>query len=631
MPPLPSWRVFLTLWLVFTVVGAVAMARWLARMTRDEPLPGMRRRVTTALVRAGVLAALCLAVALTAWSSLEHLAGNPLIYHEMLIALPLAAQGGIGLLLLLVASWLTGLLVLQTFPSPRARAVFALGALTVVLVHPLLPIHLSAPDFDDFFTVDKFIGSISPAWLNTKPDFCLSDFLYRIGDLCVDGVAADRLERFRINAWFAVLYAANVAIVLQTALRSFAARQLGRRQSLFAGALALSWLGPVVLSHTLAYELAGATFFLLAFNSLEALRTRAVDGRCAAIGVVLVLALGLTLQALNFDASSVCWAVVYVHGLLVLRDLRAPRLERLAGGVALLAGAWLVLGRDPGRYVDPADLSKFQQMLDYLQVTLPIAVVLGVTWFSAGGRDEITAFFRSLRAGTTRATAIALYFVGGFAIYLHANQGKFGLLFPNRRRGFHWDYATNHARYAAFFFPFLCVAWAWALLRHPRLTPRVRLLLLAASWLAWNEPYILEFYADSGEVAGQHAPYRANDRTMTQLAGLLAPRDPSEVLGYLPIPRDHADHFLLRALWPQAAFTDICRAREPSSADLTVVLSWHTLDVLRENGVTGSIWRADVRPPDLRREVWLVQRSQFAADWLNAWCGHFDRGEWICL
>ncbi len=613
---LPSWSAFFGVLLLVTLAGASVLGR-------------LRAKVVT---RPLALTLLAMGVAATVWSTSVGLASNPIVYHAWLVELPVAAQGILGLPLVLGASWLTALLFAETFPALRTRLALVVFTLLLAVGHAALPIHLSAPDFDDFFTVDKFLGSTSPQWMNTKPDLCVYDFLYRIGDAFVQGVATDTLERFRINAWFFGLYLANLLIVLKNALQTLPVQQLGRRPAWLATALALSWLGPVVLSHTLAYELAGATFFLIAFNALESIRRQGAAANAA--HVLAILGAGLVLQALSFNAASVCWGVVYVHGLLVLRDLAAPRLEKLAAAIALLAGAWLVplagawLVLDRDGHVDPHDLGdKVELMRDYARIVLPVALVGLLTWQSQGGKADFAALWRSLRTHGTRATAIALYFLGTLAIYVHGNQGKFGIFFPNRRRGWHWDYATNHARYGVFFFPFLCVAWAYALLRYPRLSPRVRLLALVATWAAWNTPYIAEFYADSGEVTGQHAPYRANDRTMRQLDDLLKTRAADERFGYLPIPRDHADHYLLRAVRPTAPFADICQEHN----DLTVVLSWHTLDVLRDLGVKGPIWRPGVAQPDLRREVWLVQRDQFAPQWLHAWCGHFDRREWICF
>ncbi len=619
--PLPlSWPVFLTALLLLAAASAFALQSLLRR------LPSF----SVPLLRVATAALLALGVGLTVWSTELRMAGNPLFAHAMLFTQPLAIQAGLGLALVLVAGAFTGLLVLHAFPSSRARAVLLLGGIALLFAQSALPIHLSAPDFDDLFTVDKFLGSTAPAWLNTKPDFCSYDFLYRVGDFFVSGVSADRLARFRINAWFWVLYLANVLVLLRTTLAALAVERLGKHLVLFAALLAVSWLGPLVLSHTLAYELAGSTLFLLAFNLIEALRRSPASSHVRAAAVALIAACALFLQSFNFDASSVCWGIVYVHALLVLRHLAAPLLERIAVVLALGAALWLILGRDPGRYVDPSDLKNPGQVIDYVMVLLPVAVVLVVTWRSVGGAAEMRTLFATLRGQMSEATALAVYFLGGLVIYVHANQAKFGILFPNRRRGFHWDYATNHARYGAFFFPFLFTAWAYALLRHPRLTPRTRFLALAFSWFAWNEPYVAEFYADPGETQGQHAPYRANDRTLAQAELLLAPRDPNETLGFLPIPRDHGDHFLLRAVRPQGAFSDLCR-KPNDPAVQTVLFSWHTLDVLQESGVKTSIWRAGSPPLDMRRDVWLVPRAQFDPAWLNDWCLHFTRDGWMCL
>ncbi|MGH7295680.1 MAG: hypothetical protein ACRELB_12130, partial [Polyangiaceae bacterium] len=192
-------------------------------------------------------------------------------YEAMLVATPLRLQALAGLALAIVP----GFVALEAWLArPRSRvAHFVLAAVVVAwaAIHARLPIHLSAPDFDDFFVVDKLASRIDPGWFNDKPLFTFWDFPYR----WTLGSGAGPLACFAINGWFALVYVVLTGLWLERALPELLGDKWPRSPWIRAWLpwLAAFWLGPVVLSHTVAYELACAAWVLAACLVLEELRT----------------------------------------------------------------------------------------------------------------------------------------------------------------------------------------------------------------------------------------------------------------------------------------------------------------------------------------------------------------------
>ena len=94
---------------------------------------------------------------------------------------------------------------------------------------------------------------------------------------------------------------------------------------------------------------------------------------------------------------------------------------------------------------------------------------------------------------------------------------------------------------------------------------------------------------------------------------------PDVPLLYLPIPRDHGDHYLCRAARPTAAVLSVCaQGRRPDGPGL-LVLSRNTLSVRREFGVDPPL-RSYRGLDDKGWEVQVFDASAIDPAALPSWC-----------
>jgi hypothetical protein len=483
-------------------------------------------------------------------------------------------------------------------------------------VYAFLPVHLSAPDFDDFFVVDKLTSTVEPSWFNDKPFFTVWDFPYRL----MTAAPGDPLACFRVNGWFALLYVLLTGLWLERALPTLlgAGWPASLRLRACLPWILACWLGPVVLSHTVAYELGCATWVLALCLSLESVRTGPKPS--PAFLVLAMLALARWLQQGGHNATAMAWLPVYVHGFIVLRRWRAS-IPSQAWCAALTSDAVLdVLFRQRQRLDDTMnnfDTAQLRQVLEW--GALPLFGALVLVWLLRKPPGRALSRFAVL--ALTRLWHVWLvYLMAGGAIYLFANQANLGVPIPAglraMLRGRPWDYATNHARYAVFFYPFLVVLVG--LLLIPR--RRAGLLALGCCVLAWNAAYVVTFYASSGMGPAAHAGYRRNSRFLKAMQEGLGHIDRAVTVAYLPIPRDHGDHYLIRAADPSRTFVSACArsAREDPSQPL--VLTGYTLVVISKEHPAPDLLQ--VPPANLGGDVVVLRMGDLSPAGLDAWCAN---------
>lgn len=536
-------------------------------------------------------------------------------YRQFLVEAPAHLQALAGLALLLVpavvaaAGW---------FARPRSRAahaVFLVACAAWFAVDAHLRIHLSAPDFDDFFVVDKLTATVDPNWFNDKPFFTLWDYPYRWSL----GAPAGPLGCFAVNGWFAIAYVVLTGLWLERALPAMLGRRWPASSPLAAWLpwAAALWLGPVVLAHTVAYELACATWVLAACVVLERLRTarRAPPAFLA----LAILALARWLQQGGHNATAMAWIPVYVHALLVMRRWRAPVLGQAWGAALVVDAALDVLMRQRQRLDDTVNNFDTHQLRTIVRGgVVPLLVALAVLWLLRRPRARL-AFPRFLALALDRPSVWHVwlaYLVAGAAIYLLANQANLGVPIPGYTalaKDIPWDYATNHARYAVTFYPFL------ATLLCVLLVPwgRAGVLLLAACSVAWNAAYVVRFYAGPRGVPAAVDGYRRNSRFLEAMQEALRGVPPAERVAYVPIPRDHGDQYLVRAADPGRHFVSVCAGSARDQPSLPVLVTGYALVVIgKENGMG----LFDVPAGALEGDLVKLRMGDLSPKALDAWC-----------
>ncbi len=550
----------------------------------------------------------CGAVALSVFAVTRPDPNRFAVWRSLVRDAPVAAQALAGLALALAPGVLIADAFVANGRSRRAIGLLAAASALWAVVYPQLPMHLSAPDFDDFFVVGKFVGATLPTWFNDKPFFAVWDYAYRaLEPLARSGV----LERFRINGWYALLYVVATGLWVERCLAALP-DAIAPRVRRWVPWIATLHLGPVVLSHTLAYELPCAATILALSLLLERLRTsaRAVDP----LAIVAVLATARVLQAGGHNASAMAWLPVQAQGLLALRA-RGHGGGVLAWGAAIAASAAVDIGhRGFGALHGTArlfDRGRFEFVLRNGWAPLGVLVVMAAFHHRrAEGAGALGRWVADAWRAPRMTHTAACFLAAGAAIYLSANQDNLGLPIPGRwnmEQGRPWNFGTNHARYALFFYPALAALLAGAALplRH------IALPLLAAFPLCWNLAYVTHFYRSPPGFPLEEASYHRNTRYLAAARLRLAQR-PREVT-FLPIPRDHGDNFLARVAQPGLTVTPLCPT-DRSTSDAPLLLSAHTLAVLDQE-------RA---PPELVRitteDVALSPRDVVAAAPLAAWC-----------
>lgn len=525
---------------------------------------------------------------------------------------PVALQSLAGLALALAPGVIAAEAWLDSKPSRAGNALLALATAAWTVFYATLPMHLSAPDFDDFFVVGKFIGAVEPDWLNDKPFFTVWDWAYRaLEPFSRWGI----LERFRINGWFALVYIVATGLWVERCLDALPDTVAPRLRRPVAW-LATLHLGPVVLSHTLAYELPSATAILTTSLLLE--RIRASSRRSAVLDALIVMAVARSLQAGAHNASSIGWLAVYAQGLMVMRARGATAGELVWAAVLAVSAASDVTHRETVALRDTARNFNPERLHDVTRYGLaPLAGLVGAAGLfhtvDAGLGGVWRWVLDAWRAPRTSHAAAASLAVGA-AIYCFANQNNFGFPLPGQTaiaRDKPWDYGPNHARYAMYFYPaFIALAVSLAL--------RLRLLglaLLCVFPVAWNYAYLARFYRGSESYPPERASYHRNTRYLTAARAHLRPRP--RVVAWIPIPRDHGDNFLARAAAPGIALWSVC-SPTPRPPGAMLFVSAHTTSVLALERAPAALLRA---PVDV---VAVMSPDALDRAALTTWCARTD-------
>jgi hypothetical protein len=540
---------------------------------------------------------------------------NYVAYKSWMLGVPLHIQSLIGLGFILgIGSVSLGMLVEQ-IPRFWIYRGFA-GFLVWTLVYPFLHFHLSSPDFDDFFVIDKFLGSIGSDWANDKPFFTLYDYLYRVADLFFD-TGTYPFIRFAVNGWLYILFMINLTLFLKRYLSKQAEDRLGSRAVIALG-LALGFIGPIVLSHSLHYELAGAVVFLLSVNVLESLRARErFEARHT--GFVLAwCAMGLLIQTYSHNQLNLMWVAVFMHAAFVLAEKRT--LHKVAPVWALLLAASICLfilqHRNSFSYLTRSDSELY---FIFAISVIPVSAILIGVWLVR--MKTLSRWWMTRNPESTLLLIMILYFFWTFLLFLTPNKSNPGIPFP--LFNFHWNWGTNHARYSILFYPFACLLIGHIVFKL-RLSSARTLFIFALCALLWNYSYLCGFYFSmtpgDGEDTGS-----AFQRNMRPYEALRQMPTPANVpVYYLPIHRDHGDHYLQAAVYPDRPVTSICQSENiPPLAQ--VILSRHTLAVLKEEkrlnqllpDRTSHLHRSLV---DKDWEVQFVSTSAFDSESLNLYC-----------
>lgn len=570
--------------------------------------PSVASKATRA---AAWLAALMLSVLAVSWPDGDSFAQ----WRFWLVTMPANTQRSLGLALALAPAYA----VAQSWlAAPRSRTTHTLAAVACaawVVFYARLPMHLSSQDFDDFFVVGKFVGAVTPGWFNDKPLFTFWDLPYRL----YEGTG-DALERFRINGWFALVYLAAAGLWIERMLPDLLEPSLAARAPRWVPFAAALQLGPVVLSHSLFYELPCAAWVLSLSLLLE--RMRDAPTRPHTLEPVAVLALARLLQAGGHNATAMAWLPVYLHGFIVLRSLRASH-GALAWAAALLASGVLdLVSRERG--VENVWHSFERSRLDVALVggVIPLLVALLWMWRRPRGDSPPAPAARAwLMPSGVRAWHV--YLLCGAAIYLAGNTAKFGIVVPGFSElcdGVPWDWATNHARYALFVYPFFVMLLVRLLL--PR--GNAGLAALAAFFVLWNLAYVTRFYAAPGGPRANDVSYQRNTRFLAAMRARLPELGGGRTVAYLPIPRDHGDHYLARVADPSLDMVAACDPMTRLRPNLPLVLSGYTAHVIEKE----SPLRVFVAARALTRhaDVVVLRMRDLAPRELDRWCDQVERG-----
>jgi hypothetical protein len=294
-------------------------------------------------------------------------------------------------------------------------------------------------------------------------------------------------------------------------------------------------------------------------------------------------------------------------------------------GAGLLASAVLdVLLREQRRLGD--SMTGFAGAMPQIVLggVLPVVAALVWLWRKTPATWTLWRFVALSWRRPSGAHVWLAYLVPGAAVYLLANQHHFGVPIPGTWLfELPWDFATNHARYALFFYPFLVVLLA--LLLVPR--GRRGLAALALCAVAWNAAYVLAFYCGPTGLPADLSGFRRNSRFMDAMSGLLPRLDGMPAVAFVPIPRDHGDHYLLGAVDPRRTAVSACSRWARARPDLPLVVSGHTLGVIgRKIDVQGLL---SLEPAARRADVLMLRMHDLAPAGLDAWCAQPGMSGWV--
>lgn len=547
------------------------------------------------------------------------------LHRHLLCDLSPTFQGLLGLALLLPAGVVTLRVLGRAFPRHALPAMIAATG-TFALAYQILPFHLSSPDFDDVFLVDKFLCAIAPDWHNNKPFFTIYDFFYRVPGLLPG--PPDLGLPFATNGWLYVLFQANLVLLLQRLVPW--PRASGRALPRIAALFALSNLGALALAHTVHYELAGAVLLMTGFHFVESVVDGDLSDAARRSTLRSFCAVCALMVPLTNKQMSVLWMLGLVHGILAMSRVGALRTGP-AGPLVLLvlSGFSFLASNDLQVPFDPARWNAHSAIV--LGATV-LAGALGIVGFLRSGAAG--RFVRGIGANEYRRAVLATYLLTTTLAFVVPNQHQPGLPVAFT---IHWPLATNHARYSLPFYPFLVVAIGWGL-RRLRARPATALALGAAALTVWNFSYVFGFYTSSPGFGDGRPVFQRNLRPVQSLAAQLE-ADESGPFHYLPLSRDHGDHFLLAAVRPGEVARNLCEAVGGTLPEAgRVIISRNTLTVgavIRER-LTGIEDPEPPQPftrrlPDLAAPDWEVALLDVAGldrDALAKWCAVEARFDW---
>lgn len=541
-------------------------------------------------------------------------------YCTWFVGTPMSLQRAAGTLLVIAPGWIAYEGWRAKSRSGRTHAVAIAACVTWIIVHGRLPIRLSAPDFDDFFVVGKFTGAIQPGWHNDKPYFTFWDLPYRLLD-----APGDPLARFRINGWFAISYFMLAGLWIEHLLESRFDPSRPRAPAWLAWAAAFN-LGFIVLSNGPYYELACATWILAIGLVLERMR---IDQKSAnPFALLCVLLLARALQSGGDDANALAWSPVFVHGVLVTRRWRTPRWMQFAAIVVLGSAVLDIVLRE--RRALSTSLHTFDAPKAIEVVVggaLPLALALLWLRRRAAGSPTLRSIGVSAWQRPGSVHVWLAYMLCGAAVYLLANQGYYGLPIPGWKHfiarffaNIPWDSGANHARYAAFFYPWLATLLLWLL--WPR--GRRGVVALAVSAFSWNAAYVLLFYGGARAASADTSAYGRNSRFLDAMRATLPALGAARTIAFIPIPRDHGDHYLMRVADQHIGTLAACSTEARAQPNLPLVVSGYTLHVLEEAEHLNMLLPGldDIA---LRRDIMVLHMRDLAPIELDSWCGRTSR------
>ncbi len=524
---------------------------------------------------------------------------DPHAYYALFLQqTPMLVQGGIGLLMVLFLGVSTVHLV-RIHVSPWSQRALLAGAVVWAVVYGLLPFHLSAPDFDDFFVLGKFLGGIEPGWNNNKPHFILYDYLFRITDAFLP--SEGRFIRFAVNGWLYVLYLANLLVFLKIVVSRRVEPVTTRGTRAVGFALAGGYLGLVVVSHSLFYALAGSTVLLLSFNVIESARTGRLGQAGAEVPVFWGLG-GVALAIFSFNQLSAMWIPILIHGLVAAIEARAGR-RRVVYFAALILAIVVIVFLQTRREMSSVGEMTDAFLLLYAGIALAAVGVAGKRLLAGAARTGPRGAFRSRLASFVILSqyAVLTYFLFIIPIYDHLEYtAPVFCISP-----LYWDHGTNHARYSSQFYPFMVAGAALILARIAASRRRTAHGLAVGLALLWNAPYLLGFYFATGthkDAQFLPDPYQRNGVFARELQAKISAAPPGGYL-YFPILRDHGDHYLLRAVLPDARVESVCEVPAEERRGRQVVLSKHTVHVKHGGEYSSRLREAGPRREEARARI----------------------------
>jgi hypothetical protein len=209
-----------------------------------------------------------------------------------------------------------------------------------------------------------------------------------------------------------------------------------------------------------------------------------------------------------------------------------------------------------------------------------------------------------------------VYFACGAAIYLVANHGKFGVPIPGWRTFWdaqQWDYATNHARYAMYFYPWLATLVLGV-------APRTRggLVALGLVALAWNLAYVTRFYAAPRDVVPADLAYMSNNRYVDVARAARSSLPHEARVAWVPIPRDHGDHYLFLSVDPTWTLVSACTLDPVRDAHVPLLITDHTLGVTLKG--ERAVRLLDARHLQRRVRILRLHMRDLSSAALASWC-----------